>query len=41
LTARWPGGVLMHAHRGAVDHQVLVVCFSGHTAKQALPQSRV
>jgi len=32
LTARWSGGVLMHAHRGAIDHQVLVVCLIGHTA---------
>jgi hypothetical protein len=32
LPARWPGGVLMHPHRGAIDHQVLVICFIGHVA---------
>jgi len=37
LTAHWPGAVLVHAHRSAVDHQVLVVCIIRHAPKQALP----
>jgi len=37
---RRPGTVLANAHRSAVNHQVLVAGFIGHTAKQVSPQSR-